>query len=599
MLKPARPDDSAPIANPADFAEFGQRYQVMLDRLRPLLKESIDKHAEDTNWDPLNIHESLLRFWETAIRRPQHLIDLQIEYWQKMALLTDATQKKLRGQAADTIIESDRSDRRFRDPIWQENALFDFMKQSYLLSGYIVQKLIESNNDMDKSDKQKLSFVSRQMVDSLAPTNFAFSNPEVINATLNSHGGNLLRGMNNLIEDLERGHGHLDIAKTNYESYEVGKNLAVTKGDVVFRNDLIELIQYAPTTPHVLKTPLLIVPPWINKYYILDMRPDNSFVKWCVDQGQTVFMISWVNPTKTLATKSFSDYMEQGIFAALDQIKEICNEPRCHVVGYCIGGTLLATSLAYLAAQKEDTRIASATFLTTLIDFADAGDLKLFTDAAQIEKLDKKMANKGFLEGRELRNTFSLLRANDLIWSFVINNYLLGKEPFPFDLLYWNDDSTNMPATMHSFYLKNMYRDNLLCKAGGIKIKSTPIDMRLVKTPVYFLSTKDDHIAPWRATFEGMHLFSGVKHFTLSASGHVAGVVNPPASQKYHYWCSETIDDRDFADEWLAKSTQYDGSWWVHWCKWIKGLTPKTVTARKAKGSLCPAPGTYVLTKAK
>ena len=593
------PTPTKQFENPQDFLEFGQRYREQLERLRPLLKNSIGKQSEDSQWDPLNIHESLLRFWETIARRPHYLFDLQIEYWQKMALLADATQKKLRGETADVIIESERGDRRFRDPLWNDNALFDFMKQSYLLAGQIIQRSIEINNDMDKADKQKLSFVSRQVMDGLAPTNFAFSNPEVINATIASHGGNLLRGMQNLIEDLERGQGHLDIAKTNYSSYEVGKNLAVTSGAVIFRNDLIELIQYTPSTKDVLKTPVLIVPPWINKYYILDMRPDNSFVKWAVDQGQTVFMISWVNPSKKLASKNFGDYMEDGIFAALDAIKKATGEDSVHTVGYCIGGTLLATGLGYLAAQKNDKRIKSATFLTTLIDFTDSGDLKLFTDDAQLKKLDKKMSEKGMLEGRELRNTFSMLRANDLIWSFVINNYLLGKEPFPFDLLYWNDDSTNMPASMHSFYLKNMYRDNLLCKAGGIKIKNVPIDLRLVKTPVYFLSTKEDHIAPWRATFEGMHLFSGEKHFTLSASGHVAGVVNPPASKKYHYWTSEEIDDRDFADEWLAKTTQYDGSWWDHWSNWIKGLAPKTVKARDIKNPLCPAPGTYVLAKAK
>lgn len=598
---PKAPIETAPQSalTMADFMAFQKQYQTLLERLRPLLHQHMEAQVEEVDWDPFNLHTTLYKFWEAGLKRPQIFIDLQIDYWQRMTQLYAETAKKLKGEDSQTIINTSSSDRRFRDSVWNENAIFSFIKQSYLLTGDIIQKSIETNNGMDKQDRAKLNFLSKQFIDTLSPTNFAFSNPEVIRETINSHGTSLLRGLENLIEDLERGNGHLDIAKTNYDTYAVGKNLATTKGDVVFRNDMMELIQYAPSTDTVYKTPVLIVPPWINKYYILDMRADNSFVKWAVDQGHTVFMISWVNPTRKLANKEFSDYMKDGIFTALDTIQHQTGEDKVHTVGYCIGGTLLATSLAYMTAHKIEKRIASATFLTTLIDFSDSGDLKLFTDHDQLEKLDKKMSEKGYLDGRELRNTFSMLRANDLIWSFVINNYLLGKEPFPFDLLYWNDDSTNMPARMHSFYLKNMYRDNLLCKPNALSIDETPIDVRKVTTPSYFLSTKDDHIAPWHATFEGMHLLGGPKRFVLSASGHVAGVVNPPAANKYHYWTSDTLDDRDYPDEWLAKCTQNQGSWWSDWSKWIEELSPKRVKARFVKESLCPAPGTYVLKKAK
>jgi polyhydroxyalkanoate synthase len=410
-----------------------------------------------------------------------------------------------------------------------------------------------------------------------------------------------LRGLENLVEDLQRGDGDLEISKTRYEAFEVGKNLATTEGSVVYQNDLMQLIQYTPSTKTVFKTPLLILPPWINKYYILDMRPENSFIKWAVDQGHSVFVISWVNPDKKLSQKSFESYMKEGLIEALDQIEKQTGEPQANVVGYCIGGTLLATSLAYLTAHKQDKRVASATFLTTLIDFHQAGDLSIFVDDEYLKIIDEKMDKAGYLEGSNLRQTFSLLRANDLIWSFVVNNYMLGKEPFPFDLLYWNDDSTNMPAEMHRFYLRNMYRDNKLCKAGGIKIGKTPIDVSKIKVPSYFISTKEDHIAPWKSTYEGMMLLDGKKRFVLAASGHVAGVINPPAANKYHYWVNDKIDDREHAEEWLDQAEQRDGSWWSDWAEWVKAYAGKQVSARDPKkGKLKviePAPGSYIKMK--
>lgn len=586
-------------------AAFNQQMTEILERLRPLVKDYVDRHASEetpTRPDPMNVQPAIFNMWQNMFRNPQQMIDTQVEYWQNMMLLWQEMGKKFLGEHSTEIASPDKSDRRFRDPLWSENVAFDMLKQSYLLTSHYIQKSVRNVEGLDNKQRAKLDFYTRQFTDALAPSNFAMTNPEVIRETVNTKGQNLIKGLENLVEDLERGDGELVIRKTNYDAYEVGKNIATTAGEVIFENDLMQLIQYSPSTDKVFKVPLLVVPPWINKYYILDLRPDNSFVKWAVDQGFTVFVISWVNPDSKLAKKTFASYMEEGLFAALDAIETATGQKKANVVGYCIGGTLLTTSLAYMAATgRMKDRIASATFLTTLIDFTEAGDLGVFVDDDQLRLLDEKMESKGYLEGEELRNTFSLLRANDLIWSFVINNYMLGKEPFPFDLLYWNDDSTNMPAAMHSFYLRNMYRDNLLCRPGGITLEGTGLDVRKIEVPSYFLSTKDDHIAPWKSTFDGMALLGGKKTFVLSASGHVAGVVNPPAAKKYHYWENNTLDPRDHPDDWFEKAAQHEGSWWTHWKQWMKQYSGDQVAARapgqgKLK-SIEPAPGRYVKKK--
>jgi polyhydroxyalkanoate synthase len=597
--EPQRDDIPSPV-------EFNRQIAEILERLRPVVKEYVDKRSgseiAEQNWDPLSLQPAIINFWQAILRNPRHITDMQIEYWHNMALLWHEMGKKFLGEKAETLAVPDKGDRRFRDPLWSQNVAFDMIKQSYLLTSHWVQKMVRNVEGLDNKERAKVDFYTRQFLDAVAPSNFALTNPEVIRETINSKGQNLLKGLENLVEDLERGGGDLSISKTSYEAYEVGKNLAVTPGKVIFENDLIQLIQYEPATEKVFKVPLLIVPPWINKYYILDLRPDNSFVKWAVEQGHTVFVISWANPDKKLAKKTFASYMEEGLFAALDAIEKATGEKKTNVIGYCIGGTLLATALAYSAASgKMKDRVASATFLTTLIDFEDSGDLGVFVDDNQLKLIDEKMQEKGYLEGSELRNTFSLLRANDLIWSFVINNYMLGKEPFPFDLLYWNDDSTNMPAAMHSFYLRNMYRDNLLCRPGGISINGAKLDVRDIKVPSYFLSTKDDHIAPWKSTYEGMLLLGGNKTFVLSASGHVAGVINPPAAKKYHYWENNVIDDREHAEDWFEQAKQHDGSWWLHWVKWVKTYSGEKVKARVPGEGKAPviedAPGRYVQKK--
>lgn len=581
-----------------DPVAFSHQMTELFDRLAPLVKEYQDKKpVPESAPDPLNIQPAFMKLYENALQNPQGLLDLQIEYMQNLYHLWQETSKKFLGEQSEEVIKPDIGDKRFKDPLWNENAGFDFIKQSYLLTSQMLKKYVHSSEGLDKKEKAKLDFYTRQFVDSMAPTNFALTNPVVLKETLDSKGQNLMKGFENLIADLERGNGELQIKKTNYDAFEVGKNLAITAGKVVYQNDLMQLIQYTPSTEEVFETPLLIVPPWINKYYILDMRPDNSFIKWAVDQGHTVFVVSWVNPGQKLAKKNFYSYIEEGILSALTEIEKITDQNKTNVVGYCIGGTLLASALGYMAKKDNQERIASATFLTTLIDFSDAGDLAVFIDDEQLDALDKKMLEKGYLEGAELRNTFSLLRANDLIWSYVVNNYMLGKEPFQFDLLYWNDDSTNMPAAMHSFYLRKMYRENLLCRPDAMTLNDTPIDLRKVNVPSYFLSTKEDHIAPWKSTFEGMRSLGGDKTFTLSASGHVAGVVNPPAAQKYQYWTSH-IDNKDKPDDWLERASLSDGSWWPHWAKWLEQFSDKKIKARTPQNAIEDAPGSYVRMKA-
>lgn len=586
---------------------YSRQISEILERVKPIIAKYAQKHDGNEitqhSLSTAQFQNMIFDYWNAALQNPQKLVDVNLEYFQNMALLWQETAMKFLGEESHSVVTTEKSDRRFRDPMWQDSFAFDFIRQSYLLTSSWLQKAVKNTDGLSQKEKDKIDFYTRQFVDALAPSNFAMTNPEVLRATLDTQGQNLIKGLTNLVDDLERGGGDLEISKTQYQMFEVGKNIATTEGAVVFENELMQLIQYTPTTKQVYKTPLLIVPPWINKYYILDMRPDNSFVKWAVEQGHTVFCISWVNPDKKLAKKSFASYMEEGLLAALDAIEQATGEKSANVVGYCIGGTLLATSLAYMTAKKLNKKIASATFLTTLIDFRRAGDLSIFVDDEQLQMIDEKMEKTGVLEGSELRHTFSLLRANDLIWSFVVNNYMLGKEPFPFDLLYWNDDSTNMPAEMHSFYLRNMYRDNKLCRPNGIKINDTGIDVSKIKVPSYFISTKEDHIAPWTSTYEGMMLLGGEKRFVLAASGHVAGVINPPAAKKYHYWINTEIDDREHAEKWLEKAKQHEGSWWVDWAEWVQNTSGAKVPARKiGSGKLKviePAPGRYVKKKAK
>ncbi len=571
------------------------------EKAQPLMQKYLEKYGNagalegitSTNFDPLNMRESYLNFLDNIAQDPTKIFEMQSQYMQDCAELWQESLKRFLGEPSKTVIEPDKGDRRFNAPEWQESALFDFIKQSYLITCRHIERSVEDMVDLNKEQKDKLSFQSKLFTSAISPTNFALTNPEVLNETIKTGGQNLVKGFENLINDLNRGQGDLKISTTNYDAFKVGKNLATTKGSVVYQNDLMQLIQYEGKTNKVNQTPLLIVPPWINKYYILDLAEKKSFTNWAVEQGHTVFIISWVNPSEKLAQKSFDDYMQEGILSALEQIKKNTHEEEANVVGYCLGGTLLASTLAYLAANGDHTSIKSATFLTTLLDFDKAGDMKLFLDDEQLEHLERLMDQHGVLDGKELQRTFSLMRSNDLIWSFVVNNYLMGKEPFPFDLLYWNDDCTNMPSAMHRFYLRKMYKENLLPIAGGIKLNDTPIDLSLVKTPCHFISTKEDHIAPWVATYQGVNLLKGDNTFTLAGSGHIAGVVNPPSKNKYSYWTNSQTPNSP--EKWLENTTEHKGSWWPYWNKWIgKHTGKKDQSKRKIGNEIEPAPGSYV-----
>ena len=496
------------------------------------------------------------------------------------------------------MIEPPAGDRRFRDAAWTDNTLFDFIKQSYLLTARWLQSTVRDVEGIDERTARKVDFYTRQFVDAIAPSNFLMTNPEVLRATIESRGENLLNGLKNLLDDLERGKGRLAIKMTDMEAFRIGENIAVTPGKVVYQNDLMQLIQYEPTTEKVKRRPLLIIPPWINKFYILDLRPGNSFIRWAVVAGPHGICDLLGQPGRAARRQDLRRLHAEGPLAALDAIEQATGERDANVIGYCLGGTLLASTLAYMAV-KRDNRIKSATYLVTMVDFAEAGELSVFIDEEQLAALEERMNAKGYLEGRDMATTFNMLRANDLIWSFVVNNYLLGKSPFPFDLLYWNADSTRMPAAMHSFYLRNMYQENLLVKPGGITLDGVPIDLRKIKTPSFLLSTREDHIAPWRSTYAATQTLSGPVKFVLSASGHIAGVVNPPGG-KYGHW--ENDNNPPTPEEWLATATATPDSWWPVWERWISQYAGGEVPARHpGDGKLKPiedAPGSYVKVRA-
>ncbi len=592
-MKP-KPKSEETFHKPMDPMAFSQAMMNAYERARPMIEEYWKKSGEELasrNFDPFNIQPVYREFLEKLASNPEKFIEIQAGFLNEWANLWQESSRKFMGEASETVIEPDKADRRFKSEEWQQSALFDFLKQSYLLTCRWMDKTVRNAADLDPIKKDKLAFYTRVFAEALSPSNFLMTNPEVLSETIKTGGENLVKGFENLIQDIQRG----KISTTDYNAFELGHNIAVTPGKVVHQNDLMQLIQYSPSTDKVFKRPLLVIPPWINKYYILDLKPDNSFIRWLVSQGHTVFVVSWVNPDAKLAQKRFEDYMSEGILEPLDKMRQITGEPDANVIGYCLGGTLLAITLSYLIEKGQDARVASATFLTTLLNFEDSGDLRLFMDDEQLQMMDREMAEKGVLEAKKLQQTFSLLRSNDLIWSFVVNNYLMGREPFPFDLLYWNDDSTNMPAAMHSFYLRKMYRDNLLVKPGGIRMNDIPIDIRKIKTPAYFLSTREDHIAPWKATYEGAQLLSGPVEFTLAASGHIAGIVNPPEKKKYCYWESSKLNEG--AAGWLKHSAQHDGSWWPHWQTWAEEFAGEKIPARKIDKGIEPAPGSYVRVK--
>ncbi len=588
-----------------DSAELAKVCQQVAERSSRILGEFTNKQAEGLSAavrDEMGIAKAFMDLYARMAADPAMMASISASWWADSMRLWQASWMKMMGMQSEPVAEPSKSDWRFKDDDWSRNFLFDYIKQSYLIAARHIQHAVSSVEGLPEESEKKVAFFTRQYVDALAPSNFLLTNPQVLRETLASGGQNLVKGLNNLLADIEKGGGQLRISMTDESAFKLGGNIATTRGKVVYQNDLMQLIQYEPTTKEVYRQPLIIIPPWINKYYILDLREKNSFIRWAVDQGHTVFVISWVNPGASLSQKGFDDYMLEGPIAALDAVEKATGEREVNFIGYCLGGTLLGATLAYLA-QKGDDRVACATFFVSLLDFSQPGELGVFIDEQQVASLERKMNERGYLEGSEMSGTFNLLRANDLVWSFVVNNYLLGKDPFPFDLLYWNADSTRMPARMHSFYLRNMYIKNLLGVPGGIELDGVPIDLRKVNIPSYFISTSEDHIAPWKTTYRGARYLGGSVRFVLGGSGHIAGIVNPPAANKYHYWTNDALPPT--ADEWFSGATQRPGSWWEDWQTWMKQRNEETsegdvmVPARApGDGALQPledAPGSYAM----
>src|SRR3982075_858244 len=525
--------------------------------------------------------------------------ELQMKIGKAYLDLWGSSMRRLVGEQAPPAIEPSPRDKRFKDPEWKSNQFFDFVMQLYLLTAQWAQDLVRNAEGVDAHTRKKAEFYVQQITNALAPSNFVLTNPEVLRETLASSGDNLVRGMKMLAEDIEAGHGTLRIRQSDPSDLVVGVNMATTPGKVIFQNELMQLIQYAPSTENVLRTPLLIVPPWINKFYILDLKPEKSFIKWCVDQGITVFVISWINPDKSLGAKTFEDYMKEGPLAAMDAIERATGELKVHTMGYCVGGTLLASTLAWLA-EKRRGRGTSATFLAGQGGFTHAGALLVFVDEDQISALERDMQACGVLEGSKMAMAFNMLRSNDLIWSYVVSNYLKGQPPSAFDLLHWNSDATRMPAANHSYYLRNCYLENRL-STGSMLLYNTLLDMSKVKVQIYNQATREDHIAPADSVLYGSQFFGGPVKYVLSGSGHIAGVVNPPSSGKYQFWTNDKIKDTTLTD-WLKGAQEHKGSWWPDWREWLQNIDAEEGPARAVGIDATPAiedaPGSYVRVRA-
>lgn len=587
------------IENPEEFAhnlmrlfeEGGRAMGGLLDR--PDAKITPFSAASEASLATKTLSE-IARLW---LSDPTKLVEAQGVLVRSYIELWNNSVRRMLGEKVDPVVEPDPADNRFKDPEWSSNPFFDFWKQAYLLTTHWAEDVLKQTQGLDEPARQKAEFYLRQLSSALSPSNFPMTNPEVVRETFATNAKNLVQGMEHLVRDMEKSGDLLKISQTDTEAFEVGKNLATTPGKVVFQNDLFQLIQYSPTTEKVREVPLLVVPPWINKYYILDLTPAKSFLKYAVDQGFTVFVISWVNPDQRLAHKTFEDYMLEGILTAADAVKRETGVEKCNVTGYCVGGTLLGATLAYCAARGEDP-FRSVTFLTTQVDFSKAGDLLLFTNDDQLADLEKMMTERGFLDGSRMANVFNMMRPRDLIWPYIVNNYLLGKKPFPFDLLYWNQDSTRMAAANHNFYLREFYNENKLAK-GEMKLAGVKLDLKNIRLPVFEVATKEDHIAPARSVFIGSKLLGGPVEFVLAGSGHIAGVVNPPDKMKYQYWTASKAA-ADTLDEWIGMAKEHPGSWWPYWTEWLTKYAGEWIEPRepgKTLGAIEDAPGSYVKTK--
>ena len=574
------------------MADISGQYQDLLQNFL-----SHQGQAVSGNADPTGAGQAFLELSASLMKNPDKLIEAQAQAWTAYTDLWINSARAFSGEQSSEVGKPEQGDRRFKHSAWDENPLFSFIKQSYLVTADAIHSAVADADDLDENTAKKAQFYTKQFVDAMSPTNFLVTNPEVLEATLESKGENLVKGMQNFIDDFDSDSGRLRIKMTDDQAFELGRNVALTPGKVVFQNDLFQLLQYNPSTEQAFRQPLLIIPPWINKYYVLDLQPQNSLIKWLVDQGHTVFVISWVNPDEKLGHKDFEDYVTEGALAAIDAVEKITGESAINLVGYCIGGTLLAATLAYMRT-KDDTRgAASATYFVSLIDFSIPGDLGVFIDEQQLESLEKTMNERGYHDGKEMAATFNMLRSNDLIWSFYVRNYLLGKEPFPFDLLYWNADSTRLPARMHSTYLRTMYLNNKFKEPGGLSIAGSPIDVSAIQTPAYFISTEEDHIAPWEGAYLGAQLMAGPVRFVLGKSGHIAGIINPPAANKYGYYTGPAVNVS--SREWYDNAELHPGSWWTDWQAWLEQYSGEKIPARQpganAQAIIEDAPGSYVI----
>ena len=584
-----------------DVQRLSQQWMTTIEKSSALVTDFVgqQKVSNDLVSNTFDT-EALAAFQSLALEMatdPFKLAKAQVDFWTGMTNIWINTAARMVGQDLAPARSVSQGDRRFKDDAWEESAVFDYIKQSYLLVSDLSNEITANCESASPEQKRKMQFLSRQYVSAMSPSNFLLSNPAVLKKTMETGGENLIAGLNNVLGDLEKGSGKLNISMTDADAFEVGGNIANTPGKIIFKNELFELIQYSPATEQVHRVPMLFVPPWINKFYVLDLRPENSLIKWVVDQGYTLFVISWVNPDESAAETKFSDYMHKGVLTALDKVEEVTGEEHANVLGFCIGGILVTTALAYLAGQGNK-RIISATLLATMIDLTNVGEMSVFVEPEQVKALQSRVTEKGYLEGSEMAGMFNMMRENDLIWSFVVNNYLLGKDPVPFDLLYWNSDSTRLPARMIVEYLTDFYRDNAFMNPGTLTIDEQEIDVGLVTTPTYMLATKDDHIAPWTSCYRGVTRFAGPTKFVLGASGHIAGIVNPPAKNKYCFWLNDSADKVEDADEWFSSAERHDGSWWVDWGGWLASNSGEMVDAREPGDNeiavLYDAPGEYV-----
>jgi polyhydroxyalkanoate synthase subunit PhaC len=591
------PFDGWSLPDPAQLSQNLATAYERMSSLAQLMAETNKSDGDNQTVPMQQVGQTLGDIYQAHIQNPEKLMEAQGKLWAQYSEIWNNAWAKALGQSVEPVVTPGKNDKRFKDKDWAENSYYDFIKQAYLVSTRWAQDMVQTADGVDPHTKQKAKFYIENIANALSPTNFPLTNPEVLRATLESNGENLLRGIEKLEADFKSSDGRLRISQVDGSPFKLGENIAMTPGKVVFRNEVFELIQYSPQVARTFEIPLLIVPPWINKFYILDLNEKKSLVRFCVENGLTVFIMSWVNADAAQGNKNFADYMREGFLTAVEKVLAATGAAKVNTVGFCIGGSLVASALGYMAAKK-DTRVNAATFLTTQVDFEKAGDLMVYVDDEQVKWIEERMQDKGYLPGARMADAFNLLRSNDLIWSYVVNNYMLGKDPAPFDLLYWNSDSTRMPASVHSFYLREFYMNNRLSQ-GRMVLDNTRIDLKKVKIPVYNLACRDDHIAPLPSVFRLGQYFGGATRLVVSGSGHIAGVVNPPAANKYQYWTHDGTAATH--EDWMKTATEHPGSWWSDWIEWITTHSGDKVSApapgERGLAVLGDAPGEYVRVK--